>query len=248
MKKIGILGLMLSALLVVLPFFSTEKSEQQKINPFPIIIQTAKDVLMQGTENFHQTSRILEAEKQKTYTEARIESEKALSLYCQNKLIQIINETENPKKKAKNYQDIANVSKITEVTLGKPYMNIRSDAIGLHTKVYFGDDGNIIDYGVGQYSGSALPGDGKMILLDSHNHTYFKPLKNSKVGDEIILETFYGNYIYRVFDIQVMDEKDLETYVVSSLDKEEEILVCYTCYPFQKTEYRKYQRLVVFAK
>ena len=193
----------------------------------------------------------LETEKKRGYIAEYVESEKAVYSECRDRVSRVVNETEKPKKNnkvTKSFNDPVDVSKIKTLELNKVYMNIRCDAINLHTKVFYGDDGNIIEYGVGQYAGSGCPGDGRMILLDSHNHTYFKPLENMKIGNEIVLETFYGNYTYTVFDIKVYNENDLESYAVNNLANNEEILVLYTCYPFKKTSYRKYQRYVVFAK
>lgn len=189
-----------------------------------------------------------EFKKQKEYVQNYIELQKAVSLQCQNQVNQIINKTEKPKKNSKKYSEPTDITKIQSVQLNQAYMNIKCDAISLYTKVFFGDDGNIIDYGVGQYAGSKTPGNGKMILLDSHNHTYFKPLKNIKVNDRITLETFYGTFDYQVYAISVFHEKDLEDYILEHLNDDEEILILYTCYPFKQTSYRKYQRYVVFAK
>lgn len=189
-----------------------------------------------------------EREKQKEYVQSYIDSQKAVSLQCKNQVSRIVNETEKPKKNNKKYSEPTDITKIKSVQLNQAYMNIKCDAISLYTKVFFGDDGNIIDYGVGQYAGSKTPGNGKMILLDSHNHTYFKPLKNIKVNDKITLETFYGTFDYQVYAISVFHEKDLENYILEHLNDDEEILILYTCYPFKQTSYRKYQRYVVFAK
>lgn len=186
-------------------------------------------------------------ETQQKYVKERKESEIRLHDECVNRLkkTKVVNKADKSKK---TYQKPCDLTKIDHVENGKVYANIRCDEIALNTAVYYGDYGDIIEKGVGHYNGSGLPGNGKMILMDSHNNTYFKPLQNIQEGHTIYLETYYGTYQYTVYHTQVFNENDLETYILNHLNDNEEVLLLYTCYPFQKTNYRKTERLVVFAK
>lgn len=185
-----------------------------------------------------------DTDKQKEYILQKVSEEKRIHQECIKQQKQITNT-----KKGKNtYQKPVTLNDISSVEYGKVYANIRCDDISLYTKVYFGDDGDIIEKGVGSYAGAGTPGNGKMMLLDSHNNTYFKPLKNIQNGDTVSMETYYGTYDYQVYQVTVFNEKDLEDYVIEHLNDNEEVLILYTCYPFQKTSYRKTERLVVFAK
>lgn len=106
------------------------------------------------------------------------------------------------------------------------YAHIYNKDAGLDKEVYFGDSDDILDIGVGQYEGSAIPGQGRVILLAGHNGTHFKTLWNLKKGDIVHMDTSYGSYAYEVYDMEIMDAGDFDA---SFLEKEEEILTMYTC-------------------
>ena len=131
---------------------------------------------------------------------------------------------------------------------GTHYAQLLCDRIKLDAPVYWNDTSDILRYGAGQYLGSFLPGFGRMIVLSAHNNTFFAPLKDIKKNDIIEYRTNYGTYKYRVKDVQIMNEKDLQSYIYKHLLDEEEELIMYTCYPFEATVGRKTDRLTVFAE
>ena len=190
--------------------------------------------------------------KQKKYVLAYVENDKLYkeNVFKTNEFVKnqkIINAADT-KKKSK-YSKPINVNKVSSLQEGKTYANIVCDAIKLNTAVYYGDKDDIIEKGVGTSLYFHTPGNGKIVLMDSHNNTYFKPLKNIALENVIRIDTFYGSYSYTVYDIKVMNETDLEKYMLEQLNNDnEERLILYTCYPFKATNYRKTERLVVFAK
>ena len=131
---------------------------------------------------------------------------------------------------------------------GTHYAQLVCDRIKLDAPVYWNDTSDILRYGVGQYLGSFLPGFGRLIVLSGHNNTFFAPLKDIKKNDTIEYHTNYGDYKYRVTDVQIMNEKDLQKYIYAHLLDEEEVLILYTCYPFEAMAGRKTDRLTVFAE
>ena len=130
---------------------------------------------------------------------------------------------------------------------GEQYGQISCDEIGLDAPVYWYDSDEILAYGVGQSLISNLPGFGQIIVLAGHNTTYFKPLENAAVGNVIRFKTNYCDYEYKVTNVQVYDEKELEHLLLSKTEQEHEELILYTCYPFHAISGRKTERLVVFA-
>ncbi|MBO7217406.1 MAG: class D sortase, partial [Clostridia bacterium] len=66
------------------------------------------------------------------------------------------------------------------------------------------------------------------ILASAHNNTYFNCLQYVKVGDEIKIETTYGDYLYEVYLTEIKSTKD----PMYDLAASEETLILYTCYPF----------------
>lgn len=100
--------------------------------------------------------------------------------------------------------------------------------LGINSVIYQGDDDDILTKGVGHSFASLIPGEGGNCILAGHRDTVFRPLKGIKVGDEVIIKTFYGTYKYRVNKIRIV-EKDDTTVIVPS---DKEMLTIYTCYPF----------------
>jgi sortase A len=131
---------------------------------------------------------------------------------------------------------------------GAQYGALSCGRIELKAPVYWNDTNEILRYGAGQYMGSMLPGFGQLIVLSGHNNTFFAPLQNIEKNDVIEFDTNYCAYKYRVTDVQVLNEKDLQKYITEHSDDEEEQLVMYTCYPFEATLGRKTERLTVFAE
>ncbi len=127
---------------------------------------------------------------------------------------------------------------------GQHYAQISCDRIGLDAPLYMGDDDSITRVGAGQYIGSFIPGYGRVVLVAGHCTTFFKPLKNVKDGDVIVVKTSYGVYQYQVSKIQVYKADDMEAY---DLSQDYEQLILYTCYPFRLLSGSRQQRMFVYA-
>lgn len=131
---------------------------------------------------------------------------------------------------------------------GEHYGQLLCEKVGLDVPVYWDDTYEILRKGAGQYPGTLLPGYGRMILLSAHNVSHFRPLRDMEVGDVITFDTNYCEYEYEVTEVQVYNELDLEKWVIDHLNEDEEILVMYTCWPFEFQAGRKTERLTVKAK
>lgn len=114
-------------------------------------------------------------------------------------------------------------------SVGIHYGNISCERIGLDAPLYFGDSSTILKNGVGQYTGSHIPGSNGPILLAAHNTTFFLPLQNVENGDIITITTNYGTFEYSVTGYKVYDKRDKSAY---NLSQNNEQLIMYTCYPF----------------
>lgn len=136
------------------------------------------------------------------------------------------------------------LSDISTPKYGDQYGEITCDKLQLKAPVYFGDRGNILKKGAGQYNGSFLPGEGETILIGAHDTTYFKKLENVKKGQIFEFTTEYGIYEYKVKDIKIVDEDKYDVAYDLSADKES--LVLYTCYPFGKLKGTKEKRMFVY--
>lgn len=112
--------------------------------------------------------------------------------------------------------------------LGTEFATLKIDSVNLKHRIIHGDGDLELKKGIGHYAGSTLPGEGGKVVLSGHRDTVFKPLENIKVGDEVVIETEYGLYKYKVANTRVTNPDD--TTVTMPSDNEE--LIMYTCYPF----------------
>ena len=100
--------------------------------------------------------------------------------------------------------------------------------------------------GAGQYTGSGLPGEGRIILVGAHDVGYFEVLENAKKGQEINVRTSYGDFVYRITDLRVEDVSYISARDLQKADGEK--LVLYTCYPFGEVFDKSDRRYFVTAK
>lgn len=128
---------------------------------------------------------------------------------------------------------------------GSKYATIEIPQIGVDLPVYFGDTLEILKNGVGHSSGSYFPGEGGSIIYMGHNsESVFRKFSELQVGNEIIVKTTYGEFKYKIYDMQLINEKELDKLPVQ---RDKEILMVYTCYPFNNIGYAT-QRYVVYAE
>lgn len=128
---------------------------------------------------------------------------------------------------------------------GTQYATIQIPSIDVNLPVYFGDTLDILKKGVGHSSGSYFPGEGGSIIYMGHNaKNTFRRFSELKVGNEIKVTTSYGEFKYKIYNMQLIKETQLDKL---PLQKEKEILMIYTCYPFNNIGYTT-QRYVVYAE
>ena len=103
---------------------------------------------------------------------------------------------------------------------------------------------NYPEYGT-QYATIEIPREGGSILYMGHNSKkVFRRFSELQIGDEIKITTTYGEYNYKIYDMQLINESDTDKVAIQ---RDEEILMVYTCYPFNNIGYAT-QRYVVYAK
>ena len=128
---------------------------------------------------------------------------------------------------------------------GTKYATIEIPKIGVNLPVYFGDTLEILRNGIGHSSGSYFPGEGGSIIYMGHNsEDMLRNLGDAKIDDKIVVKTSYGEYIYKIYNTEIVNEKEYEKLPVQS---NKEILMLYTCYPFKNIGYTT-NRYVVYAE
>lgn len=101
--------------------------------------------------------------------------------------------------------------------------------IGVRAMVKKGGDDKTLARAVGLVPGSPPPGQVGNAILAGHRDTFFRPLRNIKVNDEIRLVSPGETLEYRVKSVMIVGPED--TGVLTSKGVEELTLV--TCYPFR---------------
>jgi sortase A len=76
--------------------------------------------------------------------------------------------------------------------------------------------------------GTALPGQPGNVGLAGHRDTFFRPLKDLRIKDEIQFSTLEGNFKYEVESLRVVEPNNVGVLAPSSGN----VLTLVTCYPF----------------
>ncbi len=128
---------------------------------------------------------------------------------------------------------------------GTQYATIEIDKIDVKLPVYYGDTLEVLKKGVGHSSGSYFPGEGGSIIYMGHNSKkMFRRFSELQIGNEIKVTTSYGEYVYKIYDMQLIKETEVDKLPIQ---RDKEILMVYTCYPFNNVGYAT-QRYVVYAE
>lgn len=124
---------------------------------------------------------------------------------------------------------------------GQAYGTITCDAIGLNASLIWGDDQSLLNQrdGVYQYPGFYQVGVTGGHLLCAHNDSVFSLLQYVSIGDNFVVDTDYGEYVYSVTlakpgyvssdaSTVIADDGTVLVNFTDGIDK----LIMYTCYPF----------------
>lgn len=159
-------------------------------------------------------------------------------IYDLYSLINIMNIKEN--------NDVFNVKVKDQKIIEKPsyganYGTLKIGSLNIELPIYYGETKEILKRGVA--SNTNMPGENKRIIMSAHNSSKFlKNIKDIKNDELIKIETTYGKFEYQVFKTEVLNEDEFDK--LSKSDKE--LLVIYTCYPFDEVIYSN-KRFVVYA-
>ncbi len=101
--------------------------------------------------------------------------------------------------------------------------------LGLSVMLMEGDDAKTLRRAVGHIPGTPLPGQPGNVAFSGHRDTFFRPLRNIRENDIIVIATLEGEYRYRVVSTSVVTPDDV---AVLNGATPGEILTLVTCYPF----------------
>ena len=106
---------------------------------------------------------------------------------------------------------------------------IKIEAINFKEQLVYGTDQAELVEALGFYSNSKLPGLGSNVVVIGLRNKMVK-LQNLSVGDEIEIQMSYGDYIYTISDIQIVDKSNREHFKKTSIEQ----LTLVTDYPFDE--------------
>ena len=100
----------------------------------------------------------------------------------------------------------------------------------LHVRVMVreGDDEETLHLAAGHIPSTVLPGDNGNFAVAAHRDSFFRPLRNIKPYDRILVSTLDGDYEYQVTSTEIVSPKDVDV-LKASVSHE---LTLVTCYPF----------------
>jgi sortase A len=108
---------------------------------------------------------------------------------------------------------------------------IQIAAINVDAPIVQGDSWEQLKKGVGQYIGSADPGQPGNMVLSAHNDVYgeiFRHLDKLQPGDQIIIYTSQYSFTYTVSETQIVKPTDVEVMASTS----DPTLTLISCYPY----------------
>ena len=117
------------------------------------------------------------------------------------------------------------------VQYGDKLGTIRVEGTQIDCDLYWGDSDAQFDAGAGcsATDGCVLPGENGTVFIGAHTGTYFADLGSAEVGDRIYLDTYWGNFVYEITEMQVIYETDTDKVRWGATEPS---CILYTCYPF----------------
>lgn len=115
----------------------------------------------------------------------------------------------------------------------------------INCDLYWGDNNAQFDAGAGCHAedGCVLPGENGTVFIGAHTGTFFADLGSAEVGGLIHLQTDWGDFVYKITEMQVILETDIDKVRWGA---EEPSCILYTCYPFGILTHTP-QRYAVYA-
>jgi len=112
--------------------------------------------------------------------------------------------------------------------LGEPIGRMEIRRLHLSVAILEGTAPKTLRVAAAHINGTALPGTSGNICIAGHRDTLFRPLREVKPQDTIIVTTTYGTFRYIVDKIEIVGPSDVRV-LRQTTDQE---LTLITCYPF----------------
>jgi sortase A len=137
------------------------------------------------------------------------------------------------------------VASLPPVAEGDPIARLELPTIGVDKIVVAGVDKNDLKKGPGHYPETPLPGQLGNSAIAGHRTTFGQPffdVDKLEDGDEIVVTTLAGRFVYRVTGQQIVSPSDYQ--VIATTDPTRATLTLTSCHP----KYTARERIIVFAE
>lgn len=132
----------------------------------------------------------------------------------------------------KRKQQVADAAEAQQnVEYGDKLGTVQVEGTQIDCDLYWGDGNAQFDAGAGCHAsdGCVLPGENGTVFVGGHTGSYFADLGSAEVGDRVYLDTDWGNFVYKITEMQVIYETDIDKVRWGATEPS---CILYTCYPF----------------
>jgi sortase A len=119
-------------------------------------------------------------------------------------------------------------SRVRSVRRGETLAKLNIPRLDAELYVIEGDGPRELRRGPGHLEGTALPGQKGNCVIAGHRDTHFRVLKDIREGDDIVLQTESGQYLYRVRNMHIVSPENTSALRPTNTAS----LNLITCYPF----------------
>jgi sortase A len=140
---------------------------------------------------------------------------------------------------------VAAAAALPQIAEGDPIARIEMPRIGVDKIVVAGVEKDDLKKGPGHYPETPLPGQLGNSAIAGHRTTFGQPffdVDKLDNGDEIIVTTLTGRYVYRVTGQQIVSPSDYQ--VIATTDPTRATLTLTSCHP----KYTARERIIIFAE
>lgn len=233
-------------------------NKKTNINNENLIDAVQNEVIEDGTDNENENiiendiikDNSVDEEEQEKVKEEITQTEKTTKIEVTEKTTKV--EIKQPTVENKNVTSIFDESSFSNGYLnnypnfGDNYATLKINKIGVNAPIYFGATDENLLKGVAHDSGSYFCGEGGTVIMCEHNYmNNFKRLGELNVGDIVEVKTNYGDFYYKLYDSQIVLETETDKLPIQ---KDKELLMIYTCYPFSNYKGHTEYRYVIYAE
>jgi sortase A len=115
-----------------------------------------------------------------------------------------------------------------DVRGGSPIAELSMPRLGLSAIVLQGSDARTLLRGPGHLENTALPGEAGNAVIAGHRDSFFRPLRDVRIDDEVTVDTGRARFHYRVTSFRVVHPYDISVLRPTK----QATLTLITCYPF----------------